>query len=362
MAGQAGALVLLEMTPEFWYGKSVLVTGHTGFKGGWLSLWLQQLGAHVHGYSLPVATNPSLFLESRVGEGMTHVEGDIRDLSQLKTCFNSAQPEIIFHLAAQALVRPSYLDPAETITSNVMGTMNVLEAIRTSPSVKAVVVITSDKCYENREWHWPYREIEALGGKDPYSASKACAEIITASWRDSFLAKQGVSVATARAGNVIGGGDWSADRLIPDALRAWQSGATLQVRYPLAVRPWQHVLDPLAGYLILAENLYAGKSAEPWNFGSSEADMRPVGQILDNMAALWGDGALWQADTQQHPHEAGLLRLDSSKARNLLGWRPKFNIDQAMEQVMLWHRSWMAGEDMHLFTIRQIEQYMAISQ
>ncbi len=362
MARQAGALVLLGMTPGFWREKPVLVTGHTGFKGGWLSLWLQRLGAHTHGYSLPAATRPSLFIEARVGEGMTNTEGDIRDLPHLKGCMDSARPEIVFHLAAQALVRQSYLDPAETMTSNVIGTMNVLEAARSTPSVKAIVVITSDKCYENREWHWPYRENETLGGRDPYSASKACAEIVTASWRTSFLAGQGVAVATARAGNVIGGGDWAADRLVPDALRAWQSGEPLRVRYPQAVRPWQHVLEPLAGYLLLAESLSHGKSAEAWNFGPSDADMRPVGALLDDLVALWGGGTSWQADGQQHPHEAGLLRLDSSKARTLLGWKTKFNIDQALEQVIRWHRNWMAGEDMRAFTLNQIEQYMAISR
>lgn len=350
------------MMPGFWQEKAVLVTGHTGFKGGWLSLWLQRLGARVHGYSLPAATQPSLFYEARVGESMAHVEGDIRDLSNLKACMASSQPEIIFHLAAQALVKQSYHDPVETITSNVIGTMNVLEAIRSTPSVKAVVVITSDKCYENREWLWPYREYEALGGKDPYSASKACAEIVAASWRTSFLAGQGVSMATARAGNVIGGGDWAADRLIPDALRAWQSGVPLQVRYPQAVRPWQHVLEPLSAYLLLAENLYRGTCAEAWNFGPSDADVRPVNMLLDSLSALWGEGASWKADAQQHLHEAGLLRLDSSKANALLGWQPKFNIDQALERVVRWHRGWMAGEDMRAFTLNQIEQYMTLSR
>lgn len=350
------------MTPEFWQDKTVLVTGHTGFKGGWLSLWLQRLGARVHGYSLPAATRPSLFHEARVAEGMTHVEGDIRDLPHLKSALDRAQPEIVFHLAAQALVRQSYLDPADTMTTNVIGTMNVLEAVRNTPSVKAVVVVTSDKCYENREWHQPYREHEAMGGHDPYSASKACTEILTASWRASFMADKSIAVATARAGNVIGGGDWSADRLVPDALRAWQQGAPLPVRYPQAVRPWQHVLEPLAGYLLLAENLYRGDGAEAWNFGPSDADMRPVGALLDGLAKLWGGGASWQTDMRQHPHEAGLLRLDSSKARNQLGWRPKLDIDRALELTSGWHRDWMAGKDMRAATLGQIEQYMATSR
>lgn len=361
MAHQASPLVLLGMTPDFWRGKSVLITGHTGFKGGWLSLWLQRLGAHVYGYSLPAATQPSLFNVARIAEGMVHAEGDIRDQSSLRSFMSSHKPEIIFHLAAQALVKQGYLDPVETMTTNVMGTVNLLESIRNTPSVKAVVVVTSDKCYENREWIWPYRENEAMGGHDPYSASKACTEIVTASWRASFLAELSVSVATARAGNVIGGGDWSVNRLVPDALRAWQRGGSLLVRQPQAVRPWQHVLEPLAGYLLLAERLYEGKCAEAWNFGPSDLDMHSVGTLLDRLAALWGRSATWQVDSQQHPHEAGLLRLDSSKARIQLGWQTQFNIDQALERVSAWHRKWMAGDDMRGVTLDQIEQYMAAS-
>lgn len=347
------------MTSRFWHDKSVLVTGHTGFKGGWLSLWLQHLGARAHGYSLPEATQPSLFKTARIAEGMVHAEGDIRDQSTLQYFMNSAKPEIVFHLAAQALVKQGYLDPVDTMTTNVIGTMNVLEAVRNTPSVRSVVIVTSDKCYENREWLWPYRENEAMGGRDPYSASKACTEIVAACWRDSFLSERRVSIATARAGNVIGGGDWSADRLIPDALRAWQHGATLLVRHPHAIRPWQHVLEPLAGYLLLAESLYHGKNAAPWNFGPSEADVHPVDALLNRLVTLWGKGAVWQVDNRQHPHEAGQLRLDSSKARIQLGWQPKLNIDQALKQVIGWHRNWMAGEDMRAVTLGQIEQYMA---
>lgn len=347
------------MTPEFWSGKRVFVTGHTGFKGGWLSLWLQNMGAVVHGYSLPPATRPSLFREANVAQGMAHIEGDVRDLPLLQSRLSDASPDIVFHLAAQALVRESYRNPVDTVTSNVVGTMNLLEAVRNVPSVKAVVVITSDKCYENREWHWPYRENEALGGRDPYSASKACAEILAASWRASFLDALDVRVATTRAGNVIGGGDWAPDRLVPDALGAWQEGHSLLVRYPQAVRPWQHVLEPLSGYLSLAEALYRGEGAEAWNFGPADSDMTPVGALLDRLARLWGEGARWHADPQTHPHEAGLLRLDSSKARTRLGWQPKYAIGRALERVVEWHRAWMAGEDMRAFTLAQIERYMA---
>lgn len=348
------------MMSGFWSGKKVLLTGHTGFKGGWLTLWLQRLGADVHGYSLPAPTSPSLFDAARVLEGISHIEGDIRDQVHFATSMAAAQPDIVFHLAAQALVRQSYRDPVETMTSNVVGTMNLLEAVRNTPSVKAVVVITSDKCYENREWFWPYRENEALGGRDPYSASKACAEIVAASWRDSFLAERGVAVATTRAGNVIGGGDWAADRLVPDALRAWQDGVPLRVRYPHAVRPWQHVLEPLSGYLMLAERLYAGQGAEAWNFGPGDVDVRPVGQLLDSLAGIWGDGASWRTDALDHPHEAGLLRLDSSKARMVLGWQPRLDIEQALKMVVEWHRAWLSGADMRAFTLEQIERYMTM--
>ena len=346
------------MRPEFWQGKSVLVTGHTGFKGGWLSLWLQRLGAQVHGYALPPATNPALFNVARVAEQMDTVEGDIRDLARLISSMDAAQPQIIFHLAAQALVRQGYQEPVDTITSNVLGTVNVLEAARCAPSVKAIVVVTSDKCYDNREWLWPYRENEALGGRDPYSASKACAEIVTAAWRDSFLQTQGIAVASARAGNVIGGGDWSADRLVPDALRAWQGGAPLTVRQPHAVRPWQHVLEPLAGYLILAENLWQGKAAGAWNFGPADSDMHAVGALLDRMAQQWGNGAVWQTENSEHLHEAGLLRLDSSKARHELGWQPRNTLDQALALTLDWHRRWRAGDDMRTVTLQQIDRYM----
>ncbi len=348
---------MLGLAPDFWQGRSVLVTGHTGFKGGWLSLWLQKLGAQVTGYALTPPTTPSLFETACVGEAMQHHLGDLRDAAKLEQVMQAAAPEIVFHLAAQSLVRESYRDPVGTITSNVIGTMNVLEAIRRQPSVKAVVIITSDKCYQNREWLWPYREDEALGGKDPYSASKACAELITAAWRGSFLADR-VAIATARAGNVIGGGDWAVDRLVPDALRAWQAGETVRIRYPDAVRPWQHVLEPLSGYLLLARRLHDGQAVGAWNFGPQESDTLSVGELLDRLASRWGQEARWHTDKSEHPHEAGMLRLDSSRARSQLGWATRFNSTQALDRVVSWHRAWLNGQDMHAFTLGQIEEFM----
>lgn len=347
---------MLGVTPAFWRDRSVLVTGHTGFKGGWLSLWLRHLGARVTGYALPPATEPALFGVARVADGIGHRLGDLDDRDALAQALLAAEPEIVFHLAAQALVKEGYRDPVGTLASNVMGTAHLLEAVRQTPGVRAVVVVTSDKCYANREWLWPYRENEALGGRDPYSASKACAEIVAAAWRDSFP-RDGLAIATARAGNVIGGGDWAADRLVPDAARAWSAGEPIRVRYPQAVRPWQHVLEPLHGYLLLAERLHAGEAAESWNFGPDEADMLPVGELLDRLAGHWGDGARWIGDAQPHPHEAGLLRLDSSRARTLLGWRPRWALDQALRRTAEWYRAFHAGGDMLERCLAEIEEY-----
>jgi CDP-glucose 4,6-dehydratase len=351
-------MAMLEVGKDFWRGRPVFVTGHTGFKGSWLSLWLQSLGADVTGYALPAPTNPSLFEIAEVARGMKHVHGDLRDVATLERTIRHAAPEVVFHLAAQSLVRQSYRDPVDTITSNVIGTMNVLEAVRRQPSVKAVVIVTSDKCYLNRESPRPYREEDSLGGKDPYSASKACAELLAAAWRDSFLADR-VAVATARAGNVIGGGDWAADRLVPDALRAWSNGETVQVRYPAAVRPWQHVLEPLAGYLLLARRLLDGKAVGAWNFGPLEGDALTVAELLNALAKLWGPSARWQTDDGEHPAEAGLLRLDSSRARTELGWRTRYDSQGALERVVAWHRAWLDGKDMRDFSLGQIENYMA---
>lgn len=345
------------LNPDFWRGRKVLVTGHTGFKGSWLCLWLQELGAAVTGYALTAPTKPSLFAEARVAEGMAHNEADIRDISAFRKALEDAQPEIIFHLAAQALVLDGYADPLGTISTNIIGTANVLEASRHCPSVRGVVVVTSDKCYENKEWIWPYREDEPLGGRDPYSASKACAEILTAAWRHSFMGQQ-IGVASTRAGNVIGGGDWAANRLVPDALRAWQAGTALLVRNPLAVRPWQHVLEPLTGYLMLAERLHRNDCAKAWNFGPDDTSTATVAELLDKMSALWGHDAKWSADAARHQHEAGQLRLDSSKARLQLGWKPRHDIDNALGLTVSWHKAWMRGEDMRRVSVDQIRDYM----
>lgn len=347
---------MLGLDPDFWHGRSVFVTGHTGFKGSWLALWLQQLGARVSGYALAPATSPSLFDLAEIAAATHHRTGDIRDYRMLATSLADSTPEIVFHLAAQALVREGYRDPLTTITSNVTGTAHVLEAARHTPSVRAVVVVTSDKCYDNKEWLWPYRENEPLGGRDPYSASKACAELVTAAWRSSFP-RPGFAIASARAGNVIGGGDWATDRLVPDALRSWTRGEPLQVRHPGAVRPWQHVLEPLHGYLVLAQHLFREEAADAWNFGPDDHDMIAVGELLNRLAARWGSGARWHADAQPQPHEASLLRLDSTRARLHLGWKPVWNLDQALARTINWHRGWTAGADMKTRSLEDITHF-----
>lgn len=348
---------MLGIDSLFWHGRRVLVTGHTGFKGSWLALWLSQLGARVSGCALPTPpTTPSLFEQTSSAETIRHHITDIRDLDSVCRVFDDEQPEIVFHLAAQALVREGYRSPLDTITTNVTGTANILEAARQTSPVRAVVVVTSDKCYENREWLWPYRENESLGGHDPYSASKACAEILTAAWRSSF-ARSDLAIASARAGNVIGGGDWANDRLVPDAVRAWASGRDLQVRRPHAVRPWQHVLEPLHGYLILAQALASGNGAEAWNFGPSEDDMVAVGHLLDRLAAYWGSGASWSVDGKEHAHEAQNLRLDSTKARTRLDWKPVWSLDEALRRTAIWYRTWLTGADMRRYCLDEIESF-----
>jgi CDP-glucose 4,6-dehydratase len=358
------------VNPSFWNEKRVLLTGHTGFKGGWLSLWLQSMGAHVVGYALAPPTKPSLFEIADVGQGMTSVIGDIRDLGKLQAVFTEHSPEIVFHMAAQPLVRYSYQEPVETYATNVMGTVHLLEAVRNTTGVKAVVSITTDKCYENREWAWGYRENEPMGGFDPYSNSKGCAELVNAAFRSSFFnanayAQHGVAVATARAGNVIGGGDWAADRLIPDILAAFEQGQPAVIRHPNAIRPWQHVLEPLCGYLTLAERLYTQgpEFAEGWNFGPNDEDAKPVGWIVQQMTDLMGPGAQWQTDTfQNHPHEAHYLKLDISKARSRLNWQPALRLQDALQLVTEWSKQRSSGADMRAFTLAQIHNYQNLTQ
>lgn len=349
----------LPVSPDFWRGKRVFLTGHTGFKGGWLSIWLQSLGAQVTGFSLAPPTTPSLFDQARVAEGITSVIGDIRDFAALRDAMARAQPEIVIHMAAQPLVRLSYDEPVATYATNVMGTVHLLEAVRGVGGVRAVVNVTTDKCYENREWTWGYRETDGLGGHDPYSNSKACSELVTSAYRQSFLAKGNTAVGSARAGNVIGGGDWATDRLLPDLLRAFEKDAPVVIRNPHAVRPWQHVLEPLCGYLTLAQRLYerGDEAAEPWNFGPHDQDSRPVQWIVDRMVRTWGEGATWRLDGRDHPHEAGLLKLDISKARQRLGWQPRWDLAMALSQVVAWHRAWLAGEDARQLCLRQIADY-----
>jgi CDP-glucose 4,6-dehydratase len=347
------------MTPQFWSGKRVFLTGHTGFKGSWLALWLQQLGAEVTGFALAAPTQPSLFEVAHIADDMRSIIGDIRDLETLQRAMQVAQPEIVVHMAAQALVRRSYQSPVETYSTNVMGTVNLLEAVRHTPGVKAVVVVTTDKCYENREWVWGYREDEPMGGHDPYSNSKGCSELVASAYRRSFLQDQNVAVATARAGNVIGGGDWADDRLIPDILRAFERNQPVIIRNPHATRPWQHVLEPLSGYLTLAEHLveHGAEFAEGWNFGPHDHDAQPVQWIVEHMVTSWGNGASWQRDSGAHPHEANYLKLDISKAKARLNWQPHWPMAAALEKIAAWHQAYLAATNMHEVTLEQIQQY-----
>jgi CDP-glucose 4,6-dehydratase len=355
------------MNLSFWRGKNVFVTGHTGFKGSWLCLWLQQLGAQVTGYALQPPTNPSLFDVAEVAKGMTSVIGDIRDCIMLNNAMRLARPEIVIHMAAQPLVRRSYVDPVGTYSTNVIGTVQLLEAVRQTPSVRAIVNVTTDKCYENKEWVWGYRESEPMGGFDPYSSSKGCAELVTAAYRNSFFnaekySEHQVALATARAGNVIGGGDWAEDRLIPDILRAVQAGQSINIRNPHATRPWQHVLEPLSGYLALGEKLFTQGPAfaEAFNFGPAEEDARPVEWIVEQLTQQWGDGAAWHLDVSTHPHEAHYLKLDCSKARNILGWSPRWNLCQTLQAIIDWHKAHQEGQDMRVLCMKQIQSYLIV--
>jgi len=353
------ASLAMTVNPAFWHGKRVLLTGHTGFKGSWLALWLQSLGAQVVGYALAPPTNPSLFDVAQVGKGMTSVIGDIRDLAKLQAAFAEHSPEIVIHMAAQPLVRYSYQNPVETYSTNVMGTVHLLEAVRNTPGVKAVVNVTTDKCYENKEWAWGYREDEPMGGHDPYSNSKGCSELVTSAYRRSFFQEKDIALASARAGNVIGGGDWAADRLIPDILRAFEQNQPVIIRNPYATRPWQHVLEPLSGYLALAEHLYTDGQAyaEGWNFGPKDDDAKAVQWIVEHMVNSWGNGASWQQDGGVHPHEANYLKLDISKAKARLGWQTRWPLATALPHITTWHQAWLANDDMKKLCLAQIQKY-----
>jgi CDP-glucose 4,6-dehydratase len=352
--------------PRFWRDRRVLLTGHTGFKGAWLSLWLQSLGARVTGFSNGVPTQPSLYELAKLREGMESIEGDVRDPAALAAAVTVAEPEIVLHMAAQSLVRRSFAAPRETYETNVMGTVNVLDAVRVhGGDVRAVVNVTSDKCYENREWEWGYREDEPMGGFDPYSSSKGCSELVTDAFRRSFFsAVGGPRLASARAGNVIGGGDWGEDRLVPDIMRAALAAEPVRVRNPNSIRPWQHVLNPLSGYLVLAQALWdAPELAEGWNFGPTDDDARPVGWIVQRIAARWPEDLRSIQDDGPHPHEARYLKLDSSKARARLGWRPGLDLEATLESIVDWYRELRDGADMRAVTLGQIEafQYAAAS-
>ena len=364
-----GAMESVAVNPLFWKGKRVFLTGHTGFKGSWLSLWLQSMGAQVVGYALAPPTNPSLFVATNAAEEMTSLVGDIRDFSSLSSAFLKYQPEIVIHMAAQPLVRYSYVNPIETYSTNLMGTVHLLEASRLAGSVRAIVNVTSDKCYENHEWLWGYRENEPMGGHDPYSSSKGCAELITSAYRSSYFnpmdyANHGIALATARAGNVIGGGDWAEDRLIPDIMNALTHGNPVNIRNPHAIRPWQHVLEPLSGYLLLAERLYKeGTSyAEGWNFGPSDEDAKPVLWITERLIDMWGEGASWVLDEKSHPHEAHHLKLNCSKAKARLDWYPRWHLEDALSAIVDWHRAYQHGKNMHDLTLHQIRTYADSTQ
>lgn len=367
MAKRQSPLEGMEVNPDFWRGKRIFLTGHTGFKGSWLSLWLQQLGAEVTGYALQPPTNPSLFEVAKVAQGMKSIIGDIREGAVLIKAMRESGPDIVIHMAAQPLVRYSYVNPVETYSTNVMGTVHMLEAVRQTSSVRAVVNVTSDKCYENKEWVWGYRESEPMGGYDPYSNSKGCAELVTAAYRNSFFnpgkySEHHVALATGRAGNVIGGGDWAEDRLIPDILRAISEGQPVTIRSPHAVRPWQHVLEPISGYLLLAQKLYEDgvTYAEGWNFGPNDEDAQPVQWIVEHLAQQWGDGASWRLDQADHPHEANYLKLDCSKARYRLDWQPRWSLAHTLERIVAWQRAYLAKQNMREFSLKQIADFQGM--
>lgn len=357
--------VVSKVDGNFWNNKRVFLTGHTGFKGAWLSLWLTKLGAKVIGYALKPPTKPSLFEICEIENTILSIEGDVRNYEKLLLAMQESKAEIVIHMAAQPLVRDSYKIPVETYEINVMGAVHVLEAVRHCQGIKAVVNVTTDKCYENKEWLWGYREDEPMGGHDPYSNSKGCSELVTASYRNSFFPpedydKHGVAIATARAGNVIGGGDWAQDRLIPDFIRAILTNENIVVRNPHAIRPWQHVLEPLNGYLTLAQKLYekGPEFAEGWNFGPNDADAKTVGWIVENLCQLWNGKVKYQLDQRVQPHEANYLNLDCSKAKARLGWRPIWNLEQALEKIHTWVDVYQNNGDIRKICYKQIEEYM----
>jgi CDP-glucose 4,6-dehydratase len=350
---------------SFWQDKKVFLTGHTGFKGGWLYLWLSSMGARVTGYALTPNTSPNFFSVCKVEDLLekSHL-ANIRDLQQLQSAMQEAQPEIVIHMAAQPLVRYSYNNPVETYATNVMGTVHILECIRLLNTVKSSVIVTSDKCYDNNEWVWGYRENEPMGGHDPYSNSKGCAELVTSAYRASYFSKEkSVSIASARAGNVIGGGDWSNDRLIPDAIKAFESHQALIIRNPLATRPWQHVLEPLSGYLSLAQSLYENGNifASGWNFGPKDDDVRSVQSLVELLIEKWGEDAIWELEKNAQPHEAQALKLDCSKAQQLLGWVPRWSLEQAIEKITDWQRAFQSQKNMQHFSLQQIRDYEGVA-
>ena len=353
----------LVIDPQFWKGRRVYLTGHTGFKGSWAALMLWRLGATVTGFALPPASSDDLFETAKVGSVLEkHEIGDIRNFASLVASVREAEPEIVIHLAAQSLVRLSYDEPVETYETNVMGTVHLLEAVRRTPSVRATIIVTSDKCYENVGWVWGYREVDRLGGHDPYSNSKGCAELVTDSYRSSFFRSDGRShVASARAGNVIGGGDWARDRLVPDAMRTFRAKQVLKIRNPGAIRPWQHVLDPVGGYLLLAQRVleHGAGFAEGWNFGPGAGSEVEVSTVVSRLADLWGDSASWQADGRKHVHEAAYLKLDCSKALSRLNWRPAIDFAKALRLTVDWYRRFGSGSDMHALTIAQIDDFLS---
>lgn len=347
---------------DFWKGKKVFITGHTGFKGSWLSLWLIQMGCQLRGYSLNPLGKNNLFELAKIGQDMDSHIDDIRNFDQLSKSIRDFNPDIIFHLAAQPLVRDSYEKPLETYMTNVMGTAHVLESARRAEHLGAVVVITTDKCYENKEWIYGYKETDSMGGHDPYSSSKGCCELLTTSYTKSFFnSLKGAKIASARAGNVIGGGDWSKDRLVPDILRAFEQSQPVVIRNPSAVRPWQHVLEPLSGYLVLAQNLYSDRGSQfigGWNFGPEDSGCRSVEWILDRMVNLWGNDASWRLDETSNPHEANLLKLDISKAKHFLKWDPTWTLRASLSKIIDWHKEWLQGTDMKEYSLNEIADFI----